>query len=235
MEFAVADYQQAEELDPEDWTIWTRLAVVHNTLGLCDHEARKYQEAADKFSVAIKYNPCVSQYYENRGKTRLKMSDERGAREDTIISHLLDPSDEQVLALLLSLFPGCSMADILSSEPAAIAKIRLDRSTQPSRQTGVETSAPRFEGNATKHKTEQEAHMDTVRPCVAQSDVYQETVSSKKKVNKALKEALHQRGSLRHTGPRLAAVMPAQSGGPMPGDKERPYHWRKFCEGVGRP
>lgn len=34
MTFALADYQQAEELDPHNEAIWARLAVVYNTLGL---------------------------------------------------------------------------------------------------------------------------------------------------------------------------------------------------------
>lgn len=36
--FALADYQQAEELDPQNKTIRLRLAVIHNTLGLHSYE-----------------------------------------------------------------------------------------------------------------------------------------------------------------------------------------------------
>lgn len=32
--FALADYQQAEELDPQNRNVWPRLAIIHNTLGL---------------------------------------------------------------------------------------------------------------------------------------------------------------------------------------------------------
>lgn len=32
-EFALADYQQAEEMSPDDQAIWIRLAVILNTLG----------------------------------------------------------------------------------------------------------------------------------------------------------------------------------------------------------
>ncbi|RXN22660.1 tetratricopeptide repeat 16 isoform X1 [Labeo rohita] len=52
--FALADYQQAEEMDPDNTAIWLRLAIIHNTLGLHSYEDKKYQEAADKFSVAIR-------------------------------------------------------------------------------------------------------------------------------------------------------------------------------------
>lgn len=36
--FALADYQQAEELDPQNKAIGLRLAVIHNTLGLQCYE-----------------------------------------------------------------------------------------------------------------------------------------------------------------------------------------------------
>lgn len=36
--FALADYQQAEEMDPDNTDIWLRLAVIHNILGLHSYE-----------------------------------------------------------------------------------------------------------------------------------------------------------------------------------------------------
>lgn len=127
--FALADYQQAEELDPHNETIWARLAVVHNTLGLqnqkdrsrkhlkCHRDEnenilvkssgfyelntaihffsthRKYKEAAEKFSLAIKYNPGVSQYYENRANVHYKGQKLEMAKEDAISTRILDPSN----------------------------------------------------------------------------------------------------------------------------------------------
>ncbi len=36
--FALADYQQAEEMNSDNTDIWLRLAVIHNTLGLHSYE-----------------------------------------------------------------------------------------------------------------------------------------------------------------------------------------------------
>uniref|UniRef100_H2YQ59 Uncharacterized protein n=1 Tax=Ciona savignyi TaxID=51511 RepID=H2YQ59_CIOSA len=43
--FALADYQQALEIDPACWNIKCRVAVVHNELGITAYQERRYQEA----------------------------------------------------------------------------------------------------------------------------------------------------------------------------------------------
>ncbi|MGH0122740.1 UNVERIFIED_CONTAM: hypothetical protein FKN15_007071 [Acipenser sinensis] len=95
LEFALADYQQAEELDPLDRSIEIRFAVVYSTMGQRDYESgSKYIEALENFSRAIQYNPGVSRYYEYRAKARQKLHEEHGARLDIIMSLLLDPSND---------------------------------------------------------------------------------------------------------------------------------------------
>ncbi|MGH0169179.1 UNVERIFIED_CONTAM: hypothetical protein FKN15_056391 [Acipenser sinensis] len=95
LEFALADYQQAEELDPLDRSIKIRFAVVYSTMGQRDYESgSKYIEALENFSRAIQYNPGVSRYYEYRAKARQKLHEEHGARLDIIMSLLLDPSND---------------------------------------------------------------------------------------------------------------------------------------------
>lgn len=56
---------------------------------------RKYQEAAHKFSVAIKYNPAVVQYYENRAKAYSKAGKLEETKQDAIRVLILDPTNEQ--------------------------------------------------------------------------------------------------------------------------------------------
>ncbi|XP_062399983.1 tetratricopeptide repeat protein 16-like [Sardina pilchardus] len=132
--FALADYQQAEELDPHNEAIWARLAVVHNTLGLQSQKDRKYQEAAKQFSLAIKYNPGVSQYYENRAKAHYKGQKLDLAKEDAVCTQILDPNNHQMELLLLSLFPGCSLSHILSSETAQALRSQLTDSINACKQ-----------------------------------------------------------------------------------------------------
>lgn len=65
--------------------------------------SRKYQEAADKFSVAIRYNPGVVQYYENRAKAYSKVAKMEEAKKDAISVLILEPTNDQ--ASLSSLCP----------------------------------------------------------------------------------------------------------------------------------
>ncbi|KAJ8006061.1 hypothetical protein DPEC_G00124350 [Dallia pectoralis] len=141
-EFALADYQQAEEISPNDSVIWIRLAVMHNTLGTQCYQDHRYQEAADKFSEAIRYNPGVSRYYENRAKAHSRVANVERAMQDAITSLILDPTNDQVAPLLLSLFPGYSVSDLLSSRMARTVKTQLMDSIQTRRQSA--SSMPRM-------------------------------------------------------------------------------------------
>lgn len=48
------------------------------------------------FSLAIRYNPTVSWYYENRSKAFRKVLNLDGARQDLICTLILDPTNEEV-------------------------------------------------------------------------------------------------------------------------------------------
>ncbi|CAJ1069680.1 tetratricopeptide repeat protein 16-like isoform X1 [Xyrichtys novacula] len=129
--FALADYQQAEEMmQPDDPAIRLRLAVIHNTLGsLCVEEGR-FREAADLFSLAICYNPAAGRYYENRSKAFRKVLNYEGARKDVICLLVLDPTNEELPPMLMNLFPGCSESDLLSSPATQAVKAQLIESIQ---------------------------------------------------------------------------------------------------------
>uniref|UniRef100_A0A4W6CSI1 Tetratricopeptide repeat domain 16 n=1 Tax=Lates calcarifer TaxID=8187 RepID=A0A4W6CSI1_LATCA len=102
--YALADYQQAEEMmRPDDPAVRLRLAVLHNTLGsLCFQDGR-FQEAADMFSLAVQYNPTAGRYYENRSKAFRKLLNFEGARQDFICMLILDPTNEESGFPLISL------------------------------------------------------------------------------------------------------------------------------------
>jgi len=57
--------------------------------------SRKYQEAADKFSVAIRYNPGEVHYYENRAKAYYKVAKMEEAKKDAISVLILEPTNDQ--------------------------------------------------------------------------------------------------------------------------------------------
>nr|XP_055056720.1 tetratricopeptide repeat protein 16 isoform X3 [Misgurnus anguillicaudatus] len=132
--FALADYQLAEEMDPHNTDIWLRLAVIHNALGLHRFNDKKYQEAGDLFSVAIKYNPTAVRYYENRAKAYSKTDKLEEVKQDAIRVLILDPTNDQVVALLLRLLPGCSLSDIMSCATAQSVKKQLMAKIQAFKQ-----------------------------------------------------------------------------------------------------
>ncbi|XP_076586606.1 tetratricopeptide repeat protein 16-like [Chaetodon auriga] len=124
--YALADYQQAEEMmRPDDPALRLRLAVLHNTLGSICFQDGHFQEAADMFSLAIQYNPAASQYYESRSKAFRKLLNMKCARRDFICMLVLDPTNEELPPMLMSLFPGCSLSDVLSSPTGQAVKIQL--------------------------------------------------------------------------------------------------------------
>ncbi|XP_063051105.1 tetratricopeptide repeat protein 16-like [Engraulis encrasicolus] len=133
--FALADYQQAEELDPHNRAIHARLAVTHNSLGMQSQANRQFQEALEHFSQAVKYNPGVSQYYENRGRIYNREQKLEEAKEDAIHAILLDPTNRQVEALLLSLFPGSSLSQVLRCDMVQTLRSQLAARIDASKQT----------------------------------------------------------------------------------------------------
>ena len=76
LRFALADYNQALELDPTNWDISCRIAVVCCELGIEQFAKDSYEEAEKQFTAALQYNPKVSRFYLCRARARneLKVS-----------------------------------------------------------------------------------------------------------------------------------------------------------------
>uniref|UniRef100_A0A3Q4HRF7 Tetratricopeptide repeat protein 16-like n=1 Tax=Neolamprologus brichardi TaxID=32507 RepID=A0A3Q4HRF7_NEOBR len=129
--YALADYRQAEEMmQPNDPAVRLRLAVIYNTLGsLCFQDGR-FQEAVDMFSLAIQHNPASSHYYESRSKAFRKLPNLYGARQDFICMLILDPTHEEVAPMLMCLFPGCRVSDVLSSPKGQAIRAQLMETMQ---------------------------------------------------------------------------------------------------------
>lgn len=70
LHFALADYQQAHEMDPTDMSVLSRLSVVFNEFGILEYYERHYLEAIDYLSTALQYNPKIAAYYLSRGRAR---------------------------------------------------------------------------------------------------------------------------------------------------------------------
>lgn len=229
--FALADYQQAEEMDPDNTAIWLRLAVFHNTMGLHSYDDKKYQEAADKFSVAIRYNPVVVQYYENRAKAYSKVAKMEEAKKDAISVLILEPTNDQVVPLLLSLLPGCSLTDIMSCGAAQsvktllVAKIQAFKiASKVSRIGRMALAKDDSQSQTSSQKLQAEDGPEHKIKPVTPVEVHCKLVK-RKELNQAVKRALQQRQPLHYDGPRLAPIHPVHE---EPSALQRPYVWRKF-------
>ncbi|KAF7687385.1 hypothetical protein HF521_014613 [Silurus meridionalis] len=204
--FALADYQQAEELDPQNTTVWLRLALIHNTLGLHSFENLNFQKAADQFSVAIKYNP-----------------------------EKLDPANDELVPLLLRLFPGCSLSDVISSGIAQTVKTQLMERIQTWKLEGLSVSRlfSKLESIVLRHdmdsqsKTDSESRED-VEVRFKPGEYTQDPIRSKEQVSEAVKKLLYQRQSLTFTGPRIAQLSNANNLEETACTSKRPYTWRNF-------
>ncbi|XP_053180845.1 tetratricopeptide repeat protein 16-like, partial [Scomber japonicus] len=205
--YALADYRQAEEMmKPDDPAVRLRLAVLYYRLGSFSFQEGCFQEAADRFSLAIQYNPTSAQYYESRAKAFRKLMNLEGARRDFICTQILDPCSEELPPMLMSLFPGCSVSDVLSSQTGQAVRVQLmddiqARSSSPDQQRlseKLQTMTLTSESRASQSEDSSE-----------EGEELQMTMkSSLQQANGALQSFLHHRPALDHKEPRLTTHGP---------------------------
>lgn len=76
--------------------LYIQYGTYYGTCGLFLYNVcRNFQEAADKFSLAIKYNPGVPQYYGNRVKALFKLQQMEEATQDAVCALILDPANNE--------------------------------------------------------------------------------------------------------------------------------------------
>ncbi|XP_053337679.1 tetratricopeptide repeat protein 16 [Clarias gariepinus] len=237
---ALADYQQAEKLNPQNTIIWLRLAVIHNTLGLHSYEELNFQEAADKFSVAIKYNPGVAQYYGNQAKALSRMQRMEEAEQNAVCALLLSSANDELVPLLLRLFPGCSLSDVISSGTAQTVKAQLMERIQTWKLAGFPVSrlSNTLEKMVLRHDTDSQSETVSEKAPSRQDvevrfnpvEYTQDLVGSREQVSEAVKKLLHHRLSLHHTEPRIAPLRITQNLEEQVAARtsKRPYSWKNF-------
>ncbi|XP_078484235.1 tetratricopeptide repeat protein 16-like [Ciona intestinalis] len=224
--FALADYQQAMEIDPTCWDIKCRVAVVHNELGITAYQERRYQEAVKRFSLAVEHNNKVGQFYVHRARSNYMMQDVDAARNDIMYSLHLDPNNEEIIPLLSRLFPGRSVKEVLMSNSAEQVRNSILRMMGPtkklqpleSRQQTIETSKKDDAKDPSKAKSLSESpisddvfsvsEVSTPGPRKMPTDA--EIIREKKNVADDLKNIFRFPQSLRYTGPRVASNIQPQ-------------------------
>lgn len=104
--FALQDYHQALELDPNNEEIRKRIGQVEKEFGMIEFDEKNFSQAERKFSIAIKYSPKVGQFYICRARCRNLLEKKDEAKLDLTMALHLDPENEEILGLMPRLFPG---------------------------------------------------------------------------------------------------------------------------------
>ncbi|XP_035496116.2 tetratricopeptide repeat protein 16 isoform X2 [Scophthalmus maximus] len=168
--YALADYQQAEEMmRPDDPAVRRRLAVLHNTLGSLHFQDGRFQEAADMFSVAVRYDPSAGRYYENRARSLRRVGNPVGARRDLIRTLVLDPTSQELPPMLTDLFPGRSASDVLSSPAGQEVRGQLTASVSEQQRLSEKVTPLTNEAAASRSR-DPAAAGEEPRSCVDQQE-----------------------------------------------------------------
>merc|ERR1719239_83005 len=215
--FALQDYHQALELDSLDTVIKARISVIHNELGVGHYQEKNYSDAEGKFDLALQYNPSVGQYYISRSRARYMNENIVGAREDLLVGLLLAPNNEDILSILSRLFPGKSVADVISSPAAMHAKDKISHlvsTNGPVKLNPIPSSCidQTFDDSHKEDKTWRVENTESCfSMCMDEREFYAEQVTEKRKVEYQVKDALFNRKPLRYNGSRIQPLPPPVS------------------------
>ncbi|KAM5146924.1 tetratricopeptide repeat protein 16 [Mantella aurantiaca] len=222
--FALADYQQALEMDDGDWGVRTRLAKLLGDLGVQAHHMRQYQQAERHFSEAIKMNPLLPQLYLHRAQ--LRRHNNMDSQEDAITAILLNPKSHAVSPTVMNYFPGKSLEEILNSTLATRAHHLLERTLKKLPSKWKENILSNEQSNGTPPETKRD-----IAVCMSDQQL-REMVQSHRQVKKAMHSALNKRGSLQSTATLIGR--PLRPKGEEP-DPPTPYRWKTFGLGLTNP
>eukprot|EP00079_Xenopus_tropicalis_P036133 XP_017949904.1 PREDICTED: tetratricopeptide repeat protein 16 isoform X3 [Xenopus tropicalis] len=192
LSFALADYEQALELDSTNWGIQTRIAKLLNELGLKAQQSRQYQQAEFHFSEAIKHQPLLPQLFLHRSQVRHYMQKTTDAQMDAVISIILHPNSNEALLTVMKFFPGKSLEEILRSKLADAAQCVLHRSLRELpmgwREHIYSFGKPEVDITGTKNL---EAKINT---CLSDQQLMAELIQSWRTYNSDIQEVLNSTG-----------------------------------------
>ncbi|XP_075434643.1 tetratricopeptide repeat protein 16 isoform X2 [Ascaphus truei] len=231
LSFALADYQQALELDPSDWGVRTRIARLQDKLGLQAQQRRQYQQAELHFSEGIKEQPLLPQLYLHRARVRRCLQNTMDAQVDAVIAILLDSNNDEAVPIVMNFFPGKTLPEILSSKLSDVARCALERSRRdvPASWNENDHSLYKLAGAAPATEAERKPG---VALCVANPQLCAEMSRSRRKINAEIHKVLNRRGCLQSTAPQIHRPPPAKV---EESSFKAPYHWRTFGIGLTHP
>ncbi|KAM4663758.1 tetratricopeptide repeat protein 16 [Discoglossus pictus] len=231
LDFALADYQQALELDTTDWSLRTRVAKIHDHHGLEAQQARQYHNAELHFTKAIDEQPLLPQPFLHRAQARRCLQKSVEAQQDAVISILLNPKSEEASTTAMSFFPGKNLGEIMSSQLAETARRLLEKSVGEL-PVGWKDIHSFHQHKGVEKSAETAGKKAGIAVCVTDQQLLVEMVQIRKKINTEIKTSLNRRGQLKSTAPRISRPPPPDEDPP---DPEAPYHWRTFGLGLTQP
>lgn len=93
---AIVDYQAALAIQPDDWSIKTKLSLSYYLVGTDDFNNSKFRETDFGLSKAIHYNPKVAEYYALRGRARYYLNAFYDAYRDFKRALRLDANNAEI-------------------------------------------------------------------------------------------------------------------------------------------
>lgn len=120
LEHAISDFHRAFDANPADEQVRTRLAVLHYLLGTDLFNEGEFGQSEVEFSVAIKYNDRVANFFASRGKAYYYQHRFGAAHADYRRALGLDPSLEDVRVRLKQFEPNEATARGIDSQRLAI-------------------------------------------------------------------------------------------------------------------
>lgn len=122
---AYQDYITGLSLSPSDWSIKTKLSIIHYLYSVKYFNTAEFQQADKEITKAINYNPKISEYYALRGKIRYIGSDYSGTAKDYKKCIELNPNAVDIAMKLEQFEAGGSHSMIQLEEKLPANILRL--------------------------------------------------------------------------------------------------------------
>ncbi|XP_018119050.1 tetratricopeptide repeat protein 16 isoform X2 [Xenopus laevis] len=215
LSFALADYEQALELDSTNWGIHTRIAKLLDELGLKTQQSRQYQQAELHFSEAIKHQPLLPQLFLHRSQVRHYLQNITDAQMDAVISILLHPNSNEALLTVMKFFPGKSLEEILRSKLANAAQCVLHRSLRELpvawREHIHSFGKPEVEASGSKNS----GSKLEINTCLSDQQLMAELIKARRSYDSNIQEALNSKGPFQSHGPHLPKISRPENKNPQ--------------------
>ena len=158
IEQAMSDFHRAYDSDPNNWQTKTRLSMIHYMAGLQLFNESLYSQADLEFTMAIKYNNKVSQYYASRGKACFYQNDYDRAYQDYKEALKLDPNNQDILMRIQQFDPSGSVIEEIrrnaeSSQGTGLAGARTLGKGKVSISGQFDSSTSKQHNPNTDHRT----------------------------------------------------------------------------------